>query len=45
MGLRELQILDVYRTHPHLKPAGIAGLNEGGKKLAIILAEEVAGLV
>jgi uncharacterized metal-binding protein len=40
-----LQVLDVYRAHRELKPAGIAELNEGGKKLAAILAEEAAALV
>ncbi len=40
-----LQVLDAYRKHRHLKPAGIAELNESGKKLAAVLAEEVAALV
>ncbi|HYK90395.1 MAG TPA: putative zinc-binding protein [Acidobacteriota bacterium] len=40
-----LQVLDVYRKHRDLKPAGIAELNEGGKRLAAVLAEEVAALV
>lgn len=40
-----LQVLDVYRAHRELKPAGIAELNEGGKKLAAVLAREVATLV
>jgi uncharacterized metal-binding protein len=40
-----LQVLDVYRAHREMKPAGIAELNEGGKKLAAVLAEEVAALV
>ena len=40
-----LQVLDVYRAHRELKPAGIAKLNEGGKKLAAVLAEKVAALV
>jgi len=40
-----LQVLDVYRTHRQLKPAGIAELNDGGKKLAAVLAEKVAALV
>ncbi len=40
-----LQVLDVYRAHRELKPAGIAVLNENGKKLAAVLAEEVAALV
>ena len=40
-----LQVLDVYRAHRGWKPAGIAELNEGGKMLAAVLAEEVAALV
>ena len=40
-----LQVLDVYRAHRELKPAGIAELNEGGNKLAAVLAGEVAALV
>jgi uncharacterized metal-binding protein len=40
-----LQVLDAYRAHPDLKPDGIAELNEAGKKLAAVLAEEVAALV
>ncbi len=40
-----LQVLDAYRKHRDLKPAGIAELNEGGKRLAAILAEKVAALV
>jgi len=41
---RALQVLDVYRRNRHLKPAGIAELNEAGHELANILAEEVSGL-
>lgn len=40
-----LQVMDVYRANRELKPAGIAELNEGGKKLAAVLAEKVAALV
>jgi uncharacterized metal-binding protein len=40
-----LAVLDVYRRHRDLKPAGIAELNEGGQKLAQVLAEEVVTLV
>ena len=40
-----LQVLDVYRRHRQLKPAGIAELNQSGQKLAEILAEEVSILV
>jgi hypothetical protein len=44
-GRASLAVLDVYRRHRDLKPAGIAELNEGGQKLAQALAEEVATLV
>ena len=40
-----LAVLDVYRRHRDLKPAGIAELNEGGQKLAQALAAEVVTLV
>ena len=40
-----IQVLDVYRNHRELKPSGIAELNEAGKELAKVLAEEVSGLV
>lgn len=41
----EVEVLDVYRRHKELKPEGIAALNEGGRKLARVLAEEVAEVV
>lgn len=41
---RALQVLDVYRRNRHLKPAGIAELNETGHQLASVLAEEVSDL-
>lgn len=40
-----IQVLEVYRRNRHLKPEGIAALNEGGKQLAQVLGEEVARLV
>lgn len=40
---REVAVLDVFREHKDLKPEGIAELNEAGRKLARVLAEEVAG--
>jgi uncharacterized metal-binding protein len=40
-----LQVLDVYRRHREMKPAGIAELNEAGQELAKALADEVSGLV
>ena len=39
---KEYAVLDVYRRYRHLKPQGIAELNEGGRALAQALAEEVA---
>jgi uncharacterized metal-binding protein len=38
----EVAVLDVYKRHKDLKPDGIAVLNESGRKLARVLAEEVA---
>ncbi len=40
--VREMAVLDVFRRHKNLKPAGIAELNEAGRKLARVLAEELA---
>jgi uncharacterized metal-binding protein len=42
---RELAVLDVFRRHRELKPQGIAELNEGGRQLAHVLAEEIASIV
>ena len=42
---QEIAVLDVYRHHKDLKPLGIAELNEGGQKLARVLAEEVTSMV
>lgn len=39
---REYAVLDIYRRFRHFKPQGIAQLNEEGKKLARVLAQEVA---
>jgi len=39
---REVAVLDVFRRHKDLQPEGIAELNEGGRKLARVLAKEVA---
>lgn len=39
----EVSVLDVFRRHKDLKPEGIAELNEAGRKLARVLAGEVAG--
>ncbi len=38
----EVAVLEVFRRHKDLKPEGIAELNEAGRKLARVLAEEVA---
>jgi uncharacterized metal-binding protein len=42
---QEIAVLDVYRRYKDLKPLGIAELNEGGQKLARVLAEEVSSMV
>lgn len=39
---REVAVLEVFRRHKDFKPEGIAELNEAGRKLARVLAEEVA---
>ena len=38
---KELAVLETFRRHRDLKPQGIAELNEGGQKLAAVLAEEM----
>ncbi len=38
---QEVAVLEVFRKHKHLKPEGIAELNEAGRKLARVLAEEL----
>jgi len=40
-----VQVLDVCRRHPDLKPSGISELDESGHKLVHALAEEVKELV
>ena len=42
---REVTVLDAYRQHKELKPDGIAELNADGKRLARIMAEQLAGVV
>ncbi len=42
---RAFAVLEVYRRHRQLKPAGIATLNEGGQQLARVLATEAAAVV
>ena len=39
--LRRVAVLDVYREHKDLKPEGIAELNEAGKRLARVVADEI----
>jgi len=39
---REVAVLDAFRRHSHLKPEGIADLNEDGHELARVLATEIA---
>ena len=39
---REVAVVEVFRRHKDLKPEGVAELNEAGRKLARVLAEEVA---
>jgi uncharacterized metal-binding protein len=39
--LRQVAVLDVYREHKDLKPDGIAELNDAGKQLARVIAEEI----
>jgi uncharacterized metal-binding protein len=40
-----LEVVDVFRRHRHLKPSGIAKLDENGHRLARALAKEVEALV
>lgn len=42
---QEIAVLDVYRRHKAFRPDGIAELNEQGRRLARVLAEEVATIV
>jgi len=42
---KDFAVLDAYRRHRQFKPQGIAELNEGGQKLAHVLAEEVIAVV
>ena len=38
---KEMAVLDFYRQNRELRPQGISQLNEGGQKLAVVLAEAV----
>lgn len=42
---QDLAVLDAYRRHRQFRPQGIAELDEGGQKLAHVLAEEIAAVV
>jgi uncharacterized metal-binding protein len=42
---RDLQAIDFYRAHKDLKPEGIAELDETGRKLAALAADELGPLV
>jgi uncharacterized metal-binding protein len=42
---QDLVVLDTYRDHRDLKPAGIAELNEAGEKLARALADTVDPII
>lgn len=42
---REFAVLDAYRRHRQFRPKGIGELNDGGKKLAHALAQEIAEAV
>jgi uncharacterized metal-binding protein len=43
--VRAYQSIDFFKKHNHLKPEGIAELNEAGKRLAALAADELAGIV
>ncbi len=43
--VREVAVLDVYRDHKDLKADGIAELNDAGKQLARVVAEEIADTI
>jgi uncharacterized metal-binding protein len=42
---KDYAVLEVYRRYKHLKPHGIAELNEGGEQLAQALAGEIVQVV
>ncbi|MBZ5629115.1 MAG: putative zinc-binding protein [Acidobacteriia bacterium] len=43
--IREVAVFEVFRNHKDLKPEGIAELNPEGKRLARVLAKEIAELL
>ncbi len=42
---QDYAVLEVYRRYKQFKPQGIAELNEGGRRLAQALAEEIAAVI
>lgn len=42
---QEVAVLDAYRRHRDLKPTGISELNQAGKELAKVMAQELAEIV
>lgn len=42
---RHLQAIDFYKSHKDLKPEGVAELDETGRQLAALAADELAPLV
>lgn len=43
--VKAYQSIDFFKKHKHLKPEGVAELNEAGQKLAALAADELAGVV
>lgn len=43
--VKAYQSIDFFKKHKHLKPEGIAELNEAGRKLAALAADELADVV
>ena len=43
--VRAYQSIDFFKKHNHLKPEGIAELNDAGKRLAALAADELASVV
>jgi uncharacterized metal-binding protein len=41
----QVGVFDIYRKHKHLRPEGIAELNDAGQELARVVAGEIAALV
>lgn len=42
---REIRVFEAFRRYKHLKPEGIAELNDPGKQLACALAGEIAAAI